>query len=84
MTEIDGYLLRPNPEPDDQDYGSYIPLTEKAALEAANRIMHEPTPHAEDDVQLVAGFLFAVLSQPRWKSEWRTGGEWVRVGGDPE
>jgi hypothetical protein len=25
------------------------------ALEAANRIMHEPRPHNEDEVQLVAG-----------------------------
>jgi hypothetical protein len=73
------YVVISNELPQEQDYGYLIDLTEKAALEAANKIMHEPTPHSEDDVQLVAGFLVQVLSQPHWKSEWRTGKEWVRL-----
>jgi hypothetical protein len=47
----------------EQDYGYLVPLTKRAALEAANRIMHEPRPHNEDEVQLVAGYLILVLSE---------------------
>jgi hypothetical protein len=47
------------------------------AVQAANRIMHgEGT---EDDIQLVAGVLVQILAAPRWRSEWRTGMEWVRL-----
>jgi hypothetical protein len=48
-----------------------------SALEAANRIMHGDG--SEDDVQLVAGVLFQILTSPRWRAEWRTGREWVRL-----
>jgi hypothetical protein len=34
---------------------------ERTALQAANRIMHEPPPHSENDVQLVAGALLLAL-----------------------
>lgn len=51
------------------------PSTLDFALAAANRIMHGDG--SDDDFQLVAGVLIQILAQPRWKSEWRTGREWV-------
>ena len=34
-----------------------------SALQAANAIMHEPAPHDEDQVQLVAGALLLAVDQ---------------------
>jgi hypothetical protein len=45
-----------------------------AALEAANRIMHEPAPHNEDDVQLVAGRVLQLENALRYlekRLEWQ-------------
>jgi hypothetical protein len=48
-----------------------------AALEAANRIIHGEG--SVDDMQLAAGVLIQLLTAPRWKSELRTGREWVAL-----